>query len=260
MKSNVTATLKKIANITTGIALSLFVGAEAFAATTVLTFDNLPVGSYVGTQYSGVSFNSPIVIQSQPNIPAQSGTQLAFSEEGIMDISFSIANIQTVSGYVSSDAGVVVTIFSASSTILGQAVLNPGANQLFSLTSSSLPIARLVIDGGGVMFGLDTLTFETAVTIPVCEAINQNLYNSVSAAPLSIYKVAKTASTVRAALLKAITCFDQSLKSDASNKVLLSQLAALRAAVDLALKSSPEKTSILQMIDSFIAKTKAGQC
>lgn len=132
-----------------------------------INFDNLAVGSLVGSQYPGINFNSAIVIQSQPNMPAQSGTQVAFSEEGIIDISLSFTNIMKFSAYLSSAVGAVVTAYSSANTIVGQVVVDPGSNRLTSITSASTPISRVVVDGGGVFFALDTVSLETSGTPPL---------------------------------------------------------------------------------------------
>ncbi|MEN5035388.1 cadherin-like domain-containing protein [Pseudomonas sp. TWI929] len=133
---------------------------------TTLTFDNLPTGSSVGTQYAGVIFTSPIVIQSQPGLPAQSGAQLAYSDEGLIDISFSAGsgNISRVSAYISSTAGATITAYSANGQVLAQTSLSQANNSLVSLTSNSLPISRIVIDGEGSPIALDTLNYQASVT------------------------------------------------------------------------------------------------
>lgn len=133
---------------------------------TTLTFDNLPTGSSVGTQYAGVIFTSPIVIQSQPGLPAQSGAQLAYSDEGLIDISFSTVagNITRVSAYISSTAGATITAYSANGQALAQTAITQGSNSLVSLTSNSLPISRIIIDGEGSPIALDTLNYQASVT------------------------------------------------------------------------------------------------
>ncbi|MFJ4453928.1 cadherin-like domain-containing protein [Pseudomonas sp. NPDC089392] len=135
-------------------------------AQTTLTFDNLPTGSSVGTQYAGVIFSSPIVIQSQPGLPAQSGAQLAYSDEGLIDISFStgIGNIIKINSYISSDAGATITAYNANGQVLAQTSIPQGSNLLTSLTSNALPISRITIDGGGSPIALDTLTYQASVT------------------------------------------------------------------------------------------------
>jgi len=262
----VSNTVKRI-HLVTALLMGLMATPGAFAATTVLNFDSLTSGELTNQYNSqGVNFQGTQVGNAADyGLSARSGAMVATSEvEGKTTAIFSssIGSVQTVTAYLLSSVDIGMYAYSASGTFITSAIIPPSTTgySTLSVSSPTIPIAYVEIHNHGGSFFIDDFTFVTADTIPVCEAVNQNLYNTFKAVPDSLYKSSKTASTVRLAILKQISLFDQALKSDVSNKVLLLQLAAIRASVDCALKPSTQKTQILQMIDNLIAKTKAGQC
>jgi hypothetical protein len=267
MKTHVIASLKKVASI---VALNLFVASGAFAGTTVLNFEAPTVqpgpltGQYgvLGVNFSGTQVG-PVSSDFEFAVTPRSGTQIAYSDLGkiIANFTSSAGSVQTVTAYVSSAVDIGIYAYSASGALIkSEIVLAVSNNSQLTVTSETVPIASVEIHNHGGSFAIDDFTFTTGVTIPVCEAVNLNLYNGVYATVSTDYKTAKTAAAVRLALLKQVSLFDSSLKSDVSNKILLVQLAALKASVDCALKPSTKKSQIMLLINDLIAKTKAGQC
>ncbi|WP_413290556.1 hypothetical protein [Bdellovibrio sp. HCB337] len=246
--------------------LATLTAAATYAQTTrVLTFDDIAAGSSLTTQYQsvGVTAAGATILDFAPWLP-KSGANLAFAPEGLMEFAFNSSitgNIRTVSAYVSGVPGTGIFAYDSAGNQVGQSVLSAnGANVLLSVTSSTNPIARVQIHDGGATFGVDDFTFVSEPSIPMCVASNRNLYSLINALPSSAYKTAKTVSVVKAAILKQLSCLDQALLSDVSNKQLLAQLTLIKASVDAALKSSTQKTQIMNIINQLIASTKAGQC
>ncbi|MFJ4441816.1 beta strand repeat-containing protein [Pseudomonas sp. NPDC089422] len=130
---------------------------------TTLSFDNISVGSNVTTQYSGVTFSDAVVISSQPAFPAHSGTQLALSETGFIEISFSssLNAINNVSLYVTTMAGGSALAYSPGNALIANTSIPPGSNVFISLTSNIGSIAKVVIDGGFDLTSIDDLTYES---------------------------------------------------------------------------------------------------
>jgi hypothetical protein len=266
MKTHVIASLKKVASI---VALNLFVASGAFAATTTLNFEITP--GPLTNQYDGQGVNvlgTQVITASDYGLPPRSGTRVATSEvEGKTTAIFSpsIGSVQSVTAYILSSVDIGMYAYTANGTFITSSSVSPsqsGGYVALSVVSPSIPIAYVEIHNHGGSFFIDDFSFVTpdVAPVPVCEVVNQNLYNSFKAIPDSLYKVPKTAPATRTAGLKLISVFDASLKSDVSNKVLLAQLAVIRAGADCALKPSPQKTQVLQLIDDLIAKTKAGKC
>ncbi|EJM78652.1 beta strand repeat-containing protein, partial [Pseudomonas sp. GM55] len=130
-----------------------------------LTFDDVLIGpltnQYLGL---GVTVSGATVVGAYQTIwSAQSGTNLSYSELGLMIFTFNLAitgNIHSVSAYVSGEVSTGLFAYNASGVLIGQTVLSSSANnELLTVTSLGDPIARLEIHDGGASFAVDDLAF-----------------------------------------------------------------------------------------------------
>ncbi|GLO15273.1 hypothetical protein PPUJ20028_38580 [Pseudomonas putida] len=131
-------------------------------AQTTINFDNVAEGTALANQYNGVTFGTGIVISSQPSFPAQSGTHLAFTDTGFIDVNFSssLGLVARVSMYVSTMVGVTAYAYSGSNVIVASATVPAGSiNAQLQLTSFATPISKIYIDGGADLLAIDTLTY-----------------------------------------------------------------------------------------------------
>ena len=166
------------------------------SGTRTLMFDDLVPGSALNNQYValGVTVSGANIISSSPLFPSHSGTNLAYSELGFMTFIFTIGNIQTVSAYVSGDAGTGLFAYNASGVLVGQALLaGDGVNSLLSVTSSGGPIVGLQISGDGWFLGVDDLTFSGGVGLILDTSADTGGDLTVSLADALINNAEKTA-------------------------------------------------------------------
>lgn len=136
---------------------------ETNTSTTTINFDNIAAGTNLSTQYAEVRFSSGLAITSQPEFPAQSGSQLSFFELGATEIAFnsSLGFVNKISGYTSAQSGANLFAYSASNVLLASGSVPAGSvNAFFSLTSASTAIAKIVVDGNGDLFTIDTLSYQ----------------------------------------------------------------------------------------------------
>ena len=170
---------------------------RANSVTNNLTFDNIAPGSPLGAQYValGVIVSGANIINSSAELPSHSGTNLAYSELGLMTFTFNsaIGNIQSVSAYVSGDAGTGLFAFSAAGTLIGQAVLASGAVNTLLTVTSGVPIARLEIHSDGSFLGVDDLTFSTTGSLTLDTSADRGGDLTVTLADALISNAEKTA-------------------------------------------------------------------
>lgn len=134
------------------------------AATTILSFDEIADDVAITNQYAsrGVSVAGANAINAGAlGFSAHSGTQVAYAPGGLMTFTVSLANIKTVSVYVTGPVDVGVFAYDSANNLVGQSLLpaNPPANTLLSVTSSSAAITRVEVHNGGASFAIDDLTF-----------------------------------------------------------------------------------------------------
>lgn len=133
------------------------------STTTTENFDNLAPGTVLSSQYNGITFSNGLIISNDSNSPSQSGSQLFFNDVGIAEISFASALglISKINMYLTTYSGASVYAYSASNVLLTSMAMAPNSiNGLVSLTSTATPISKIVIDGNGDIFTIDTLSYE----------------------------------------------------------------------------------------------------
>ena len=129
---------------------------------TTINFDQIAAGTSLSNQYPGVTFGTGIVISSDPTFPSHSGTQLAFTDIGFLDVSFSntLGHVAQVSMYISTMVGATVVAYSAGNVIVGQASAPAGSiNAFVQITSPSSAISKIYIDAGADLISIDTLSY-----------------------------------------------------------------------------------------------------
>lgn len=234
--------------------------------TTVLGFDDLPNGTVLSNQYQslGVVINGANVIDGPLNglIP-KSMRNLVYAESGLMTFNFSLADIKTVSAYITGPANVGLYAYDSTNNLIGQSILQESSpsNSLLSVTSSSAPITRVEIHDGGSSFFVDDFTFITAPPAePICRVKAQDLYNSVNALGNIGFKCATSEvprSKIR--ILKEIAEFERLRAANAGQKKLLYMLGIIRSDIRLNIKAA-DAAPLLLKVDALISLTKAGSC
>lgn len=149
---------------------SLVAFLSAPVGATVLTFDDLPDGTVLTTQYQslGVTAAGATVLDDLYSPwPAHSAPNVVYAPAGLITFTFAPAvtgSLQSVSAYVSGYSAVGLYAYDASGTVLGQTLLptNGGANVMLAFTSPGNPIASVQIHDGGGTFVVDDLTFTGA--------------------------------------------------------------------------------------------------
>lgn len=148
---------------------------SASAGTTTLTFDDLPEGTYLTTQYQGVGVTAEgVTVYNALNLPWPANTppNVVLSDTGFINFYFDqgiTGNIQKVSAYIAGTSSIGLYVYDASGTLVGQASTT-GATETFvfvSVTSSGNPIARVTIHDGGSNFAIDTLTLNSPTNYTV---------------------------------------------------------------------------------------------
>lgn len=234
-------------------------------AQTILNFDSFLDGTTVTDQYQsqGVMISGVTAINAANSfLVAHSGANVAFSVDGLMIFNFSVANVNTVSAYVTGPAATGIFAYDSSGTPVGQALLPDGApaNTLLSVTSSSNPIARVEIHDGGATFAVDDFSFTTADPVLTCRDIAKELYDAIVALPGSAFKCIPPMVFIdRARLLKEVNNFEKLRAAKASQKKLLDALNVLKKDITKTIKPAPA-ASLLDKVNQLITKTKANAC
>lgn len=247
------------------LTLALFTSQQSFAqTTTTLSFDTIADGTAITTQYSsvGVTVSGATALNATSfGLPTHSGTNLAYSDAGLMTFSISIANVKTVSAYITGPADVGIYAYDASNNLIGQAVTSTSiSNSLLSVTSSGAAIAKVAIHDGGASFYVDDVSFTTAAPdVPVCRTYGQDLYNAVSALSSSAFSCSKSAASDKSLILKKIANFETLRSSKAGQKKLLSAMQDIQKEVKADIKAANAKP-ILQQIDQILALINKNGC
>lgn len=246
------------------VLLGLTIAQSSLAASTTITFDDLPSGTNLTTQYqsSGITASGVVILDaSLTSIPAISAPNIAYSPDGLMIFSIDIANVSTVSAYVSGPANTGIFAYDSSDNLVGQASLTaPALNTLLSITTSGNPIARVDIHDGGATFAIDNFSFTTADPVLTCRDIAKELYDAIVALPGSAFNCIPPMVIIdRARLLKEVNNFEKLRAAKASQKKLLDALNVLKKDITKTIKPAPA-ASLLDKVNQLITKTKANAC
>jgi hypothetical protein len=252
------------------VMMSFFTQQSLAQTTTTLNFDTLADETIITSQYSaqGVNISGANATNAAVlGFVAHSGTQVAYSPAGLITMSLSIANVKTVSAYVTGPKDVGIYAYDAANNLLAQALLpaNAAANTLLSVTSSGAAITKIAIHDGGASFAIDDVSFTTAAPVPppvpTCRSAAEDAYNLIAALPISTaYVRSKTATLDRLRLLLEVTDFEKARASGkASQKILSLALLLIQADVKLSVKS-PQNQPILQKLDQINSLIKTNSC
>lgn len=262
MKSN------KFLKVVLTAAVALLTQGALAQTTTTLNFDSISDEVPVTNQYQaqGVVVNGATA-SNAANLAfvAHSGTQVAYAPGGLMTFSLSIADVKTVSAYVTGPVDVGIYAYDASNNLVGQSLLpaNAPANTLLSVTTSGLPIAKVEIHDGGASFAIDDISFTTAAPVPQvpsCRAASESLYNLIYAVPASAYVRPKTQALDRVRLLAEVVAYEKLRASGkASQKVLQAGLAVIKADVNYSIKST-NTSAILSQISLMSGYVANNSC
>lgn len=262
MKSN------KIFSAIFAAAIVLLTQGALAQTTTLLNFDSLSDETPITNQFQAQGILAEGTVASNAAIlgfTAKSGTQVAYSPGGLMTFNLSIADVKTVSAYVTGPADVGIFAYDATNALVGQALLpaNAPANTLLSVTSSGLPIAKVLIHDGGAAFAIDDLSFTTAAPepeVPSCRDASESLYNMISALQPAAFNRAKTAALDRIRLMAEVVAYEKFRTSGkATQKTLLVALAVIKADVVFSVKSN-SRTAILSQISLMSGYVKNNSC
>ncbi|MBS1972390.1 MAG: hypothetical protein JSU04_18945 [Bdellovibrionales bacterium] len=258
----------KALRLTSIVLVGLFAQGSLAQTTTTLNFDSLGEDAPITSQYSaqGVSFSGAnSVTAATLGFTAKSGAKVAYAPSGLITLSVSIADVKTVSAYVTGPVNVGIFAYDSADNLLGQALLpaNAPANTLLSVTSSGAPIAKVAIHDGGASFAIDDLSFTTAAPVPQvpsCRAASESLYNMISALPASAYIRAKTATLDRIRLLAEVVAYELLRTSNkATQKTLQAALVVIQADVVLSIQPA-SRTAIVSQLTLMNSYVKNNSC
>jgi hypothetical protein len=153
-------------------------------AGTILDFEGLPDGTFLSSQYTGLTFSNAEVVTAgislnEMEFPPHSGVNVAIDGFGPISIVFA-SPVFSVGGYFTYKSKLSLNAYDASSSVIGSISSAFNMNEAISGDAGSSPneflqlspgagIARLTITGdpAGSSFALDDLVYSTsAVTIP----------------------------------------------------------------------------------------------
>jgi hypothetical protein len=153
-------------------------------AGTILDFEGLPDGTFLSSQYTGLTFSNAEVVTAgisldELEFPPHSGVNVAIDFSGPISIVFA-SPVFSVGGYFTYRSQLSLNAYDASSSPVGSISSAFNMNEAISGDAGSSPneflqlspgagIARLTITGdpAGSSFALDDLVYSTsAVTIP----------------------------------------------------------------------------------------------
>lgn len=230
---------------------------------TVLNFDAFADGTVITNQYSaqGITATGVTVLNaSSVGLPTNSSPNFAFAPTGLMVFNISIANVKTISAFVTGPADIGMFGYDASNNLVASLITAvPTNNQLMSITSSGAAITRLEIHDGGATFLIDDLTFTVPATVNICRATDQAAYDLVSALPLSAYIRSKTASLDRVRIMAEIAEFEKLRLKGTSQKLLSAALVIIQSDVKLSIKS-PQNQPILAKLSELALLIKNNAC
>jgi hypothetical protein len=158
------------------------------ATPTVITFEGLPDGTVLTTQYPGITFSDAIILTAGISLdefefPPKSGNSVASDNGGPMGITF--ANpVTSFGGYftyaeplvlaafdsTSKQVASVASLFSNNEALSGDLGSSPNEFLLVSF-ASGISSVKITGDPGGASFGLDDAAFTTgasAIPEPSC--------------------------------------------------------------------------------------------
>lgn len=128
-----------------------------------LSFDNLPDGTAVTNQYSGVTVSgATVVVASEGGVPAHSGQNVAYAASGLMSFQLgsTLGQVKKASAFVTGPTNVGIYAYDSSNNLLASSAMSSnGTNVPLSVTTNGNPIARLDIHDGGASFFVDDVTF-----------------------------------------------------------------------------------------------------
>jgi len=134
------------------------------ATVITLTFEELGEDVPISNQYAswGFTFSGANAITAPVlGLSAYSGQKIAYSPTGLIAISTSLANIQSVSLYVTGPKDIGLYAYDIADNLLGFAATDSFVeNQLLSI-STNVPITKITIHDGGAAFAIDDLTWVT---------------------------------------------------------------------------------------------------
>jgi len=261
-----------------GFVLAALIGlgssSAAVAATTVLSFEEVPEGSLITNQYENLGVTaSGAVVASSDNLgwPFNSQFNLAYAPTGYMSFNLNstiIGNVQSVSAYISGYSSVGIYAYDSSGNVVGQAVTGGFSQNMFlTLVSSGNPITSIEIHDGGTAFAVDDLSFESVPIIeppPVvvsCLDLGQELYEAIGALESSNFKHPRSAFAHRLVLGHLVASLQNLLeKEKAPSKALLKRLSRISEETHKSLKDSPQKDQLNELINELAEKLQANQC
>lgn len=246
----------------------------AVAATTVLSFDELPEGSLITNQYESLGVTaSGAVVASSDNLgwPFSSQFNLAYAPTGQMSFNLNstiMGNVQSVSAYISGYSSVGIYAYDSSGNEVGQAATGGFSQNMFlTLVSSGNPIASIVIHNGGTAFAVDDLSFESVPIVepqPVvmsCLDLGQELYDAIGALEVSDFKHPRSAFAHRLVLGHLAASLQNLLEKErVPNKALLKHLSRISEEAHKSLKDSPQKDQLNELINELSEMIQANQC
>lgn len=252
--------------VTCALALVLSAGAapSAFAGSTTLSFNGITSGYPLTTQFQseGVTASGATIYSTAiTNWTNPYGNNVAAAPTGLMTFTFNSSvtgNINSVSTYLSGNAGVGLYAYDASGTLLAQSVLSAAASSQAISVTSSTPIASVAIHDNGTTFAIDNLTFATQ---PACEEIADQLYSAVQALPASDFVDSCEVTNQRNLILKEVGNFESlSTTTTATQKQLLKALSILNSQISYSIKKGTDKTNLQKLIQQLVSLTNAGSC
>lgn len=170
-----TAMRRQRRSVLNGVALvlGLAIAQSAMATPVTLTFDDIPDGAVLTTQYQPLGITSSgVTVLSALNTPwpANSSPNIAFAPTGLMAFivnSTITGDVQSISAFISGTTSVGIYAYDLNGSLVGQSVTGAASNnQFLSVMSFGGPIASVQIHDGGESFTIDTLTFTSSVPEP----------------------------------------------------------------------------------------------
>ena len=178
------------------------------ASTVTITFEDLPSGTALGSQYSGVAFGNAVILSSgialnEFEFPPHSGSNTASDVGGPMTITFT-SPLQIFGGRFTYSVPVTIQAYDSSGNLLASATSRFSNNEALSGVAGSQPnelltlsspagIAKLVLtgSGGGTSFTLDDMTVST---VSRCD-LNQDGVTNVTDVQRIVNEVGATPAT-----------------------------------------------------------------
>lgn len=256
--------MSSVKALTAVIAVTTFTSA-ALAATTTLTFDELPDDALITNQYQSIGVTvsgARAFLASQGAWSSNTSPNVAYAPSGLMTFTIDSSitgDVKSASAYLSTVAPVGIYAYDANGILVGQGMTTGAVeNQLVSVTSSGAPIARVVIHDDGSSFTVDTLKLEAPEEQPVvCQDVISSLYHDIQSLPWQEFK--NQPEPRRKALLAQIIALKVLIEADKKiqNKPALLKLSAAAKAllikniqkdINDGIKAGPNKTDLLNSL------------